>query len=283
MSLNKALRCSVLLATIGVSSLVGLGSTPRTASTRFAAPALRHAPIIIRERRNSVTTSSNWSGYAVTGSRGSVTDVKGSWIVPAIQTPCGSTNQYASFWIGIDGYNSNTVEQIGTDSDCQGGAPAYYAWYEFYPHWSFGITLNSPILAGDVISAEVKSTAGGVFTVSLADVTTGQSFSTSVKMNNAQRSSAEWIAEAPWSGGVLPLANFGTAQYGANYTGVAGTSSATVNGVTHSIGAFGSPTAPSSPVQEIAMVTSGGAVKAQPSDLSSDGSSFGIQWLSAGP
>jgi hypothetical protein len=282
MNPRKIFRSSMLLIPIAVAGLVGLATAPPATSPRLTIPVRHHIPIIVRERRNSVTTSTNWSGYAVTGGRGSVTDVKGSWIVPAIQT-CGSTNQYASFWIGIDGYNSNTVEQIGTDSDCQGGTPTYYAWYEFYPHWSYGITLNAPILAGDVISAEVKSTASGTFTLWLKDMTNGQSFSTSVKMNNAQRSSAEWIAEAPWSGGVLPLANFGTAQYGANNTLVPDTSSATVNGVTHALGVFGSPTDSSSPVQEITMVTSSGATKAAPSDLSKDGTSFSINWVSAGP
>jgi hypothetical protein len=280
----KTIYSSVLLISVAFTGLVAIANpSPATSRRQVTELSRRHIPIIVRQRRNSVTTSSNWSGYAVTGGRGSVTDVKGSWVVPTIQAPCGSSNEYASFWIGIDGYNSNTVEQIGTDSDCQGGAPTYYAWYEFYPHWSYGITLNPSISPGDVISAAVKSTTTGVFTISLTDVTTGQSFSTSVKMNNAQRSSAELIAEAPWSGGVLPLANFGTAQYGATYTSVLGTSTATVNGVTRTLGAFGSPTDPASPVQKITMVTSSGASKAVPSDLSADGSSFSIQWVSAGP
>src|SRR5213592_3480117 len=47
--------------------------------------------------------STNWSGYAVTGPSGSVSDAKGSWTVPAIQGSCPSTNQYSSFWVGIDG------------------------------------------------------------------------------------------------------------------------------------------------------------------------------------
>ena len=56
---------------------------------------------------------------------------------------------------GFDGYNSNTVEQTGTDSDCQKGAPTYYAWYEFYPKSSYSIS-SLPIKPGDTISAEVS-------------------------------------------------------------------------------------------------------------------------------
>ena len=40
---------------------------------------------------------------------------------------------YSSFWVGIDGYSSSSVEQLGTDSDCAGNTPDYYAWWEMYP------------------------------------------------------------------------------------------------------------------------------------------------------
>lgn len=220
--------------------------------------------------------STNWSGYAVTGSTGSVTDAKGSWKVPSIVGTCPSTNQYSSFWVGIDGFNSGTVEQTGTDSDCQNGTPTYYAWYEFYPHPSFiisGITVHP----GDTISAEVIY-SGGRFTTTITDTTNGQSFSTSAKVHSAQRSSAEWIAEAPSSsGGILPLADFGTAYFGTDNTGIASTNYATINGVTGTIGSFGSS------VQTITMVSNSGATKAQPSSLSSDGTSFSVKWVSAGP
>src|SRR5581483_6696150 len=98
------------------------------------------------------------------------------WIVPQIQAgSCPSTAQYASFWVGIDGYSSNTVEQIGTDSDCENGAPVYSAWFELYPHWPY--TINSvPDKPGDLISAEVRY-SGNTFPVSLTDLTTGGTFS----------------------------------------------------------------------------------------------------------
>jgi peptidase A4-like protein len=268
---------------VGIGALGVLCGSPSTGagSARLIPTARRHLPIVIRERRNNSVTSTNWSGYAVTASRGAVTDVKGSWKIPAVS--CSGSNQYASLWVGIDGYNSNTVEQIGTDSDCQGDTPTYYAWYEFYPHFSYLIDLGAPIGFADVMSAEVKSSADGTFTVLLTDQTTGGSFKTTAKMNSARRSSAEWILEAPWSGGVLPLANFGTAEFGANNTEVAGTSVTTIGNTTGTIGSFGSPTDPKSPVQQITMVTSGGAIKAQPQGLSADGSSFEIDWVSSGP
>ena len=220
-------------------------------------------------------SSSNWSGYAVTGAKRSVTDVRASWFVPAIVGACLSTDQYASFWVGVDGYSSNTVEQIGTDSDCQNGKPVYYAWFEFYPHPAF-IVNGLVIHPGDEISAEVSAGAKGAFTVTLTDNTTGQTFSTSTKIPSAAQSSAEWIAEAPWSGGVLPLADFGVVDYGQKYTRVSQTCDTTIGRPTGPIGSFTGNI-------EITMVNSSGATKAAPSGLSRDGSSFSITWVSSGP
>jgi len=227
-------------------------------------PQLTLAP----RAHNASSNSTNWSGYAVTGASGSVSDAKGSWTVPAIQGTCPGINQYSSFWVGIDGFNSGTVEQTGTDSDCQNGVPTYYAWYEFYPHPSFlinGLTVHP----GDHMTAEANFN-GRAFVVTITDTTTGLSFSTSSRVHSAQRSSAEWIAEAPSSsGGILPLANFGTVSFSS--------CTATISGSTGTIGSFGAS------VQQITMVSNSGAVKAQPSALSGSGDSFSVTWKSSGP
>src|ERR1044072_6736000 len=175
----------------------------KEAEGAIAAPArYRHIPAMIREKHGSSATAGNWSGYAVTGAKDSVTNVKGSWIVPAVD--CAVTpNADSSLWVGIDGYNSNSVEQIGTDSNCVNGQPVYSAWYEFYPHWAYGI--NMTVRPGDIISGEVNAGTKGMFTVKLTNwgsiynSKNPQTFTTSQKMNNAARSSAEWIVEAPWS------------------------------------------------------------------------------------
>jgi len=232
----------------------------------------RHAPMVLHERHGRNATSFNWSGYAVTGPNDSVSDVKGSWKVPAIQGACSSQTQYSSFWVGIDGYSSNTVEQIGTDSDCQNGSPIYYAWYEFYPHYPYNIRIA--ISAGDVISAEV-SYLGGKFTVSITDVTTQKSWNTSEKMPNAKRASAEWIIED--SGGMLP--DFGTVDLGQHYTRVPLTCDATVSGASGPIGSA----AFAARLVEITMVASDGTIMSQPSSLSKDETSFTDTWMNAGP
>src|SRR5689334_5472712 len=109
----------------------------------------------------SLSYSTNWAGYAVTAGNGSVTKVAGLWVVPPVAT---TNSGYSSAWVGIDGFNSSTVEQIGTDSDYLNGVPRYYAWYEMYPAGPVNLSLT--VQPGDTISASV-SYASGVFTLSI--------------------------------------------------------------------------------------------------------------------
>ncbi len=240
----------------------------------LAVSPLQSAPMRARGQTcGNPCESLNWSGYAVTGSAGSVSDAKGSWIVPTAN--CAATpGADAAFWVGIDGFSDSTVEQTGVLIECSSsGTPTYLAWFELFPRPAFQITSVS-ISPGDTISAEVKYSFGKFF-VYLTDLKTGQSFTTSASVGNAQRTSAEWIAEAPSSGGsILPLADFTTAFYGSGYTSVPNTSSATVNGVSGPISSFSHTS--------ITMVTSSGVVKASPSGLSTDGTSFSVTWVSSG-
>src|ERR1035437_1302541 len=254
----------VLLATVLGSGAPSPAWSPAAGMSRH-----RHDPAIIRERHGKNATSTNWSGYAVTGANGTVTDVSGSWIVPTVVCLAGAPDSYSSLWVGIDGFNSSTVEQIGVDADCVSGKPTYSAWFEFYPHWPS--TINTvEVVPADTISAKVSYGAKGLFTVTLTNVYRKQSFSISTKMPQAKLTSAEWIVEAPWSSGVLPLASFGTASFGQHYTFQAATCNATVNGKAGSIGSVSPAT-----VVQIDMVNSSGAVKAKTSALSvPDGSSF---------
>ncbi|MGO9154551.1 G1 family glutamic endopeptidase, partial [Mycobacterium sp.] len=173
--------------------------------------------------------SANWSGYAAetnltTPKSNAVTQVSGSWNVPTVT---GDTNAYSAVWVGIDGYSSNSVEQIGTAQDTsRSGVTTYYAWLEMYPNPSVQITSIGMISPGDSISASVTYN-NGAFTLQMTDNTTHKSSSTT-QTATAQRSSAEWIVEAPSSFfGVLPLADFGTVTFSG--------AQATINGTTGAI------------------------------------------------
>lgn len=195
------------------------------AAASTAAPGPRHVMVqpggLIRHlikpfgahgaRPNSVT-SSNWSGYAATGGTGAFTSVSASWVEPAAH--CSSGNQYSAFWVGLDGYSSSTVEQTGSETDCSGATPVYSAWWEMYPGPSHN--FSNTVRPGDSFTASVTSNGGGVFTLKIADTTQGWSHTLTKTLTSAKRSSAEVIVEAPCctgSGGVLPLANFGTVNF----------------------------------------------------------------------
>jgi hypothetical protein len=76
-------------------------------------------------RPDGTVESTNWSGYAVTGSK--FTQAQGSWTVSAVN--CKKTpNTYSAFWVGLDGYSSETVEQTGTIAFCNGSTAEYFAW-----------------------------------------------------------------------------------------------------------------------------------------------------------
>jgi hypothetical protein len=152
------------------------------------------------------SSSSNWAGYSVTGSGGH-RSIGATWVQPA--AACSSTDTWSSFWVGIDGDGSPTVEQIGTTANCRSGVATYSAWYELYPKQA--VVLRLTIRAGDTIAASVTTGDGRTFSLTLTDQTTHKSKSVTRKARGARGTSAEAIVEAPSNGGPpLPLTSFGT-------------------------------------------------------------------------
>jgi Peptidase A4 family len=218
-----------------------------SATAGGATSSMRHGWM----HRITNSTSTNWSGYAVTGSR--FTSVSSSWTEPTAK--CSGT-AYSSFWVGLDGDTSNTVEQTGTDADCSGSTPQYYAWYEMYP--KYPVNLSGKVLPGDQLTASVTTNGSGSFTLTISDSTQKWTFTTTQKLKSAKLASAEVIAEAPSSNsGVLPLANFGTVSF----------SGATANG---------SLLTSSTPHIDPITMQSGSTVKASPSSISNG--AFSVAW-----
>jgi len=275
--------------------LLGFGAH-RPAEVKLVRMTRHHAPAKIHSHRQGMTESYNWGGYAIPTANGDVTSVSGTWVVPT--ATCGTaendTKGYAAFWVGIDGYSSNTVEQTGTDSDCvstngrQTDTPTYYAWFEFYPADGYYIIFPQAITPGDVMTATVtydglvtttvrrgrssSTTTAPEYTITITDTSKGnESYSTTAVVSGAEGNSAEWIVEAPCcenNGDVLPLADFNP------WTGFTSTS-ATISG--------GAYSAASSASEEITMVGEfSSAVKAQPSTAAAGGA-YTATWISAGP
>lgn len=156
-----------------------------------------------RHRGLGTSESTNWSGYAAYGS--TFSSVRGEWVQPTAgcEAAHGHKLKVAAFWVGLDGYEDNTVEQIGTEADCEGPTPFYYAWWELYPKSS--VLIEKPVKPGDALRAEVSQ---GELT--LEDVTAGWHFSESFLPDALGFSSAEWIAEAPAKNA---LTSFGSVHF----------------------------------------------------------------------
>ncbi len=200
--------------------------------------------------------STNWSGYAAT--TGTYTSVSASWTQPA--DTCSRGDQYAAFWVGLDGYSSSSVEQTGSEVDCVGRTAEYYAWYEMYPNAS--VNYSNTVRPGDHFNASVTYEGSNEFSLYIADTTQGWSHTTVASLAGAARSSAEVIVEAPCctnSGGILPLTNFGTVSL----------TSSTANGA--ALGNAGG-------VTQIIMIDNAGRDKDTVSSLTS-GENFSATWL----
>jgi hypothetical protein len=202
-------RCAKLFV---VALVPFMGTVVLTAPGADAVSAFHGAPMQLNppgpgaaSLPANTVSSSNWSGYAATGSK--FTSVSSSWVQPAVS--CKSTDTYSADWVGLDGYHDATVEQTGALAECIGGAPRYAAWYETYPNPP--VYFSSKVTPGHQMDASVTANSATSFTMTIADTTAGWSHTVTKSVSGAQRSSAEVIVEAPCctgSGGALPLADF---------------------------------------------------------------------------
>lgn len=177
-----------------------------------AAAVVAHAPRIRLSGGGGTVgalgwTSSNWSGYAVTGS--SLSSVTGAWTVPTVTRSRKST--YSASWAGIDGFNNSSLIQAGTGQDYSGSA-SYYAWWEILPAPETRIS-SMTIRPGDKVSVNIHRVSGSSWSIAVSDSTTGQSFTTT-QTYTGPGASAEWIEEAPTVGGrQATIANYGRTTF----------------------------------------------------------------------
>lgn len=273
---HRLLRVSLAALLPAAGLVIGFGSTA-SASTHTASHQLSKAALVreitkeLNNERHATmqgarvlprdkVASSNWSGYADTGS--GFTKVIGSWTEPTVT--CTSATSFAVFWVGIDGYSSGTVEQDGTGVQCSGGVATPFTWWELFPTNSIQV-VSTALRAGDKITASVVR-SGTKYTMVVADHThTAASFTKTATCAAATclDTSAEWIAEAPSnSSGVLPLSQF------SKWT-LVGASVSTAS-KTGTISSFTN--------HEITMENGSKQVKAQPGGLFNSGKDFSVTW-----
>ncbi|KZS44208.1 hypothetical protein AWU65_29520 [Paenibacillus glucanolyticus] len=151
-----------------------------------------------KPHRNIGWVSSNWSGYSITGKKGTFKRVSAKWNVPFLRPSQGAS--YSSAWIGIDGYGNNSLIQTGTGHDFIDGKAYYYAWWEILPASVTLIPL--PVQPGDRMHATIIKRSGSIWLICLRNSTRNWTFRTSQRYTGPQ-TSAEWIVEAPQVNGEL--------------------------------------------------------------------------------
>ena len=242
----------------------------RIVATNAVGSATSNAATLIVSGMNTVSNQT-WAGYVDQGAV--FTSVSGTWVVPAVT--CGSSSSYNSQWVGIDGAGSQSVEQIGTEAVCSGGAVSYDAWWEMYGDTTaaagggFAVQLGTalyPVSAGDTVSGSV-SLVSGTWTLTLNDQTQGWAFTQSLAEPSPAPAqlSAEWVVERRTNCGVNGCAPGNLASSTPVVFTNAAVSTATSSGT---IGSFGP--------EALQMYANGGSPDATPSDLSADGSSFSV-------
>jgi hypothetical protein len=222
--------------------------------------------------------SSNWSGYnqgAVEQGGKLFHSITGYWTVPAATQHTKGQAEYSADWIGIGGgcvdasctVTDPTLIQTGTEQDVSAsGASSYSAWYELIPAPSLTVTTVHPH-PGNRMFASISTVASNadVWTITIKDVTTGQSYTTTVPYTSTQ-DTAEWIEETPLiigtNGGFAALPNLTSPKF----------DRATTNGAPAKLKSS----------EEMQLVNSSGKVIADPSAPDPDSDGFNVcAWMTS--
>lgn len=259
-----------------------------SASTAITAPSLHlHGFHLVTNARlprtvlphlakNATVDSQNWSGYAAVAKKNvALRYVQSTFTVPTVNCSAvqiGSGGQtYAAEWVGLDGFNSQTVEQTGVDSFCNSttGPATNQAWYEMFP---LDPVVLSGVNPGDTIFVAVYyNSSTNRYQLALRDETTGSSMETSQPCPSGSacdRNSAEVIEEDPGgsAAGGINLADFGTVSFNTSLVtardGLRGTLSASKLWTS----------------TKIIMQDESGSTMATPSALTNSGANFNVTW-----
>lgn len=260
-----------LLAAGLVALTTAAGSRHTAAHPRvlgYAGPA-QHRGVRPSTRASAQFTSRNWDGY-ITYASGQGTDfnvVKSTWVQPTVT--CGARNAWTVFWVGLDGWWDDTVEQGGSSARCTNGVPHYALWWEMFP--TNAIQLANTISAGDTITASVTYLpATETFVIKVRDVTSGVGFTKRelcASNITCDRSSADVVAEDVGhfgAGSYFPLADYGTMTFSAS----------SITDIAGNTGSFSKSTWLNAAVTEM----EGGTTYATVSPLRSSGKVFDAIW-----
>ncbi|HEX3511094.1 MAG TPA: G1 family glutamic endopeptidase [Solirubrobacteraceae bacterium] len=214
----------VLLATAALWVLANAGIAAAAPPPAAYAEPAQHVP------QSPLTTSpavdsSNWSGYFASSPQ-AFTAVQGEWVQPSVV--CPKPLAWTVFWVGLDGWRDNTVEQAGTSALCPENPtepPRYFTWWEMYPTNSIQVAPLAVAPGQGVRASVTYIPSTGLYTMTVLNKVTHRHFTqtaTCAAGLDCQRSTAEWIAERPTllsTGQPTALADWGALSYAADKAG----------------------------------------------------------------
>jgi Peptidase A4 family len=200
-------RLSALLAASFAACAFGICGLASSASAAWS-PGGQLLHLVPHLGVNTTSTSDNWFGYnqgALANGDQLFHSITAEWTVPTATQHTSAQAEDSADWIGIGGgcvdsgcdVSDETLIQTGTEQDVSSsGGTSYDAWYELVP--APEIETSMTIHPGDLMSASISQvvTYSDVWTITLDDLTDGQSFTTTVPYPSTQ-DTAEWIEETP--------------------------------------------------------------------------------------
>jgi hypothetical protein len=187
--------------------------------------------------------SLDWSGYILPKfhTNKHYVSAQATWVVPTVTFK--GTARYSSTWVGIGGFCTTskcgpnhldqTLIQLGTEQDALSPTESdYFAWYEMLPEVEIPTTLL--VNPGDTITASLSCSGicdTGDWTLSMTNETTGVTWGPQQFFYASPNLSAEVIQEAPFNGGILPLADFHKATFSATMANSKGANLSTGFGI----------------------------------------------------
>jgi hypothetical protein len=203
---RQAVRVAVLVVLVAAVAATGWWHLSHRPAAGPASPVLARGYRITADGQVR-KVSTQWAGYARRAGAPH-TQASATWRLPAIA--CTHTNANASFWAGLGGIKSGSVEQAGVQALCRSGHPVYAAWWQLFPAPAAAVAID--VRAGDVIAVAVANPTGTQVRIDLADLTTGRHAHLTRPTPGARLTSAEIIAEQ--NGDTIgPLSDFGSVTF----------------------------------------------------------------------
>ena len=182
----------MIAAALAIASVTSAAAGTNSSATAASSSVATSSSTPAGSTSAAASAKQPWTGYVLVGHEVGFRQVTADFKIPVVS--CTASGSKASFWIGLDGYNNGTIEQVGISTNCD-NVPEYTAWFQMWPS-----TINYQFLVhpGDSIAMSVAYVSGH-WALALKDLTDGQKFNVSEKCPSGkvcENMTAEAILEA---------------------------------------------------------------------------------------